>query len=117
VGAAIPGTIINFEIFGFLIGVGAIVAWKLLTGDINTHGLFDTGPQGTFSPARVQVLVANLGGAAWYLGLTMTNQDQSHMPDVPNDLLLLLGGSHVTYLGAKGADKLGWFRGILGFNQ
>jgi hypothetical protein len=111
------GTIISFEIFGFLVAAGAIVAWRLLTGGINTHGLFDTGPQGTFSPARVQVLLTTLGGAGWYLGLVMSNQDQSHMPDVPNALLLLMGASHVTYLAAKGADKLGWFSRILGFNQ
>jgi hypothetical protein len=112
-----PETIVRYELFAFLIAAAMIVAWKLLTGGINTRDLFNTGPAGAFSPARVQILLATLAGAGWYMGLVMTNPSTSHMPDVPNALLLLLGGSHVTYLGAKGADKLGWFRSLLGGNQ
>jgi hypothetical protein len=110
-------TILRYEMFGFLIAAASIVAWKLLTGAINTKGLFDTGTDGTFSPARMQMLLTTVAAGFWYLGLVMNNQDPSQMPDVPNTLLLPLGGSHVIYLGAKGADKLGWFRGLLGGTQ
>jgi hypothetical protein len=112
-----PETIVRYELFAFLIAVAMVVAWKLLTGGINTRDLFNTGAGGQFSPARVQILLATLAGAGWYLGLVMTNPHTSQMPDVPDSLLLLLGGSHVTYLGAKGADKLGWFRSLLGGDQ
>lgn len=107
-----PSTFVRAEIFIFLICAAAIVGWKLLTGEINTRGLFDTKSGRGNSPARVQMLLATLAGAGWYLGLVLNNPDPTRLPDVPNALLLLLGGSHLTYLGAKGADQLGWFASL-----
>ena len=107
-----PSIIVRAEIVIFLVCVAAIVGWKLLTGDINTHGLFNTKSGSGNSPARMQMLLATLAGASWYLGLVANNPDPTQLPDVPDALLLLLGGSHLTYLGAKGADQLGWFASL-----
>jgi hypothetical protein len=107
-----PSTIVRVEILFFLICAAAIVGWKLLTGEINTRGLFDTKSGSGNSPARMQMLLATLAGAGWYLGLVISNTDPTRLPDVPDALLLLLGGSHLTYLGAKGADQLGWFTSL-----
>ena len=64
-----PSTIVRAEILVFLICAAAIVGWKLLTGEINTSGLFDTKSGSGNSPARMQMLLATLAGAGWYLGL------------------------------------------------
>lgn len=105
-----------WEIAVFLAVLGVLVAWKLLTGGITTRGLLSTGRDGVHSPARVQLLLSTIGGAFWYLGLVASNPDPARLPDVPNTLLLGMGLSHIGYLAAKGADRLGWLRSLLGKN-
>jgi hypothetical protein len=99
---------IEFEVL--TIGLIAIVAFRLLTGAINTGGLlFDktvgkAGEQlGSFSPSRLQLLMLTLAVASYYL-FQIVNQlhcGQPGFPDIPQKYLLMLGGSHSLYLGGK----------------
>jgi hypothetical protein len=86
----------------FLFALLAIIALRLLTGDIRTRGLIQgrTATGSRFvSAGRVQLLIATLAAAAQYL--TQASQSQQKLPEVPREWLLLLGGSQVLYLGTK----------------
>lgn len=88
----------------FVGGLAAIVAHRLLTGQINTTGLFyGTKKDGTkyFSPERVQLMIFTLGVAMFYLNSVTENRTSGVLPDVPKEILALLGGSHAIYLGGK----------------
>jgi len=95
---------VKLIVFVFVGGLAAIVAHRLLTGQINTRGLFyGTKRDGTkyFSPERVQLLVFTLGTAMFYLNNVLQNRHTGMLPDVPPQTLALLGGSHALYLGSK----------------
>ena len=88
----------------FLGGLLAIVAFKLLAGRINTRGLLEdkkAGRTGNFSPGRLQLLIATLGGAAFYFSESVAAAETGAMPPVPDGLLLIVGVSNVAYLGGK----------------
>ena len=108
----------RIEIEVFLVALAMIVAFKLLTRTINTKGLLlektDSG-SARVSPARVQMLLVTLAGAA-YLISEVTNsihqgtaQFPLQFPALDNKLLLLLGGSHSIYLGGKLNSVFGLF--------
>lgn len=101
--------VVTFELWAFVGGLAFIVAFQLLTGQINTRGLLsDKSGQANISPSRVQLLTFTLAGAAYYFFhiVDQARIDPTRLPDVPNELLLLLGGSHLIYLGAKAASLL-----------
>jgi hypothetical protein len=99
---------LEFEVF--LIGLTAIVAYRLLTGAINTGGLlFDKTAEkageklGSYSPARLQLLMLTLAVASYYFSLMLSQLHSCEFgfPDIPQKYLLVLGGSHSLYLGGK----------------
>ena len=51
---------------------------------------------------RVQLLLLTVAGAFAYLAL-LPNADPGSLPAVPQELLLLFGGSASIYVGGKGA--------------
>ena len=79
----------------------AIVAFKLLIGQINVRGLLTDKEDGKFSPGRLQLLMATLGGALFYFVKIAGAADMDTLPPVPAELLLIVGGSNVGYLGGK----------------
>jgi len=100
----------QWEVTIFLGGLAAIIAFRLLTGGINTryllYGKTKTGSR-YFSPERVQLLLFTLGTAMFYLLQvinslkTATKGVPQPLPDISNETLALLGGSHMLYLGGK----------------
>src|SRR5262245_27618735 len=95
---------VKLEVFVFLGGLAVIIAYRLLTGQINTNYLlYGTKKDGTkyFSPERVQLLIFTLGTAMFYLNTVLENRASGVLPDVPSQTLVLLGGSHAIYLGGK----------------
>ena len=102
-------TILRFEIWFFIGSLVLLVVYKMLTGKINTTGLLhDKKDKQTagFSPARVQLLILTLFGAGYYLLLTVNNGYPTEFPEVPQELLALVGGSNLVYLGAKARSML-----------
>ncbi len=95
----------SFVIAAFLAALAAGVGIRLLTGGINTRGLFHgrrRGGRAYFSPERVQLLAVTLWTAANYV----TDALRVHsLPDVPPATLALLGGSHAIYLGGKAVAR------------
>lgn len=92
---------VQLEIWLILGGLALVVAYKMLTGRINMRGLLDDKAAGGLSPGRVQLLVLTLAGAGYYLLLTVENGHPTEFPEVPQELLALVGGSNLVYLGSK----------------
>src|SRR5271157_5920324 len=106
---------------GFILVLGfcGIVFWKLATGEISLDSLLygdarrdQQGRTRTyFSPGRLQMLMVTVISAGYFL--LQVIQDPTKLPDVPNSLLVGLGGSHAVYLGGKAqAMYLGTLRDL-----
>ena len=102
--------IIKWEIQAFIFALIALIAIKLLTGEINTNGLLHgriTGrPQEDnqdqyFSPERVQLLFFTIGAGFYYLQLVLNNPNPGTLPDVPQTWPAAIGGSNAIYLAGK----------------
>lgn len=98
---------IKWEIFILLCGLAGIIAVQLLTGRISLDGIFRADDGVQFSPARVQLMVATLGGALYYLSQVLTNPTPGTFPPVPQTWPMILGGSNLLYLGGKAYAR--WF--------
>lgn len=93
-------TFVRFEIWFLLLGLILVVSYQILTGKINLHGiLFEKNGGQKNSPVRVQLLLFTLTGAFYYFLQVLDNP--TGFPKVPQELLLILGGSNVVYLGGK----------------
>jgi hypothetical protein len=92
--------LITWEGLAFLLFLFGVVVVQLLTGQINLSGLLAKKEgDGSFSPERVQLLLATLATASQYLSKVL--QDPTQLPQVPNSWLLLYGSSHALYLGRR----------------
>ena len=93
--------LVIWETQALLFAFFAVLALKVLTGHINTSGLLmkKEGDR-SFSPERVQLLLATLAAASQYLAQVLKGHP-THLPDVPQNWILLLGGSHALYLGRR----------------
>jgi hypothetical protein len=91
-----------WEVKLFLGALIAIIAWKLLTGRINTRYLL-YGRRGDgkpyFSPERVQLLVTTIGVAIQYL--ISASHANGQMPKLPDGSLQIFGASNAVFLGGK----------------
>lgn len=96
---------LRMELTLWLVCLASLVAYGLLTGRINTHGLLADPFSGRFSSARAQLLMSTILSALYYINQAATASPGS-LPDLPPDLLLLLGGSHLIHLGTKAAPLL-----------
>ena len=79
----------------------AIIAFKLLAGQINVRGLLADKESGAFSPGRLQLLIVTIGGGLFYFYEIVGNAGSGALPAVPIELLLIVGSSNVGYLGGK----------------
>lgn len=94
------GNFISFEIWLFLVCLSSIVFYLILTMRINPKKLlFDKNQTGTYSWERVQLLVITLMGVLYYLIEVRDNPGK--VPQIPEELILILGGSNALYLGRK----------------
>jgi hypothetical protein len=88
-------------------GFWLVIVWKLLTGGIRLNQLLSgdrSNGDTYFSWGRAQFLAVSLFVAGQYL-LRVT-QDPSKLPDIPNGVLALLGGSAAVYAGEKAQAML-----------
>lgn len=100
-------TVARWEVGLFMAALAAIVVYQIVTGRINTRGLLsDKGKNGvvSFSPARLQLLMFTLATAAYLLSQVMK---LLAFPEIDPNVLVILGGSHALYLGAKSLPPSG----------
>jgi hypothetical protein len=94
--------LIAWEVLILLLALFGIVVIQILTGAINARGLLEgTTSNGSrfVSAGRVQLLIATGVAAVQYLSQVLDHPQV--FPDIPSSWLVLLGGSHVIYLGGK----------------
>jgi hypothetical protein len=98
-------TVLYYEMFFVLTALAATVAYRLLTGRINTAGLLRDKVSGrAISPGRLQLLVVTLVVAVYFVAQVV---EIRRLPVVPREFMLGLGGSHLIYLGGKAYAVLG----------
>lgn len=104
-------TVITFQMWFLLGALALIVGYKMLTGRINTSGLLEDKERRSLSPSRIQLLLFTFVGAGACLAAVpeMFEAAAPRLPEVPAELLLLLGGSQAVYLGGK--SYLKFFKG------
>ncbi len=101
-------SILDYEGWGFLCLLGAILAYRMLTGQINLGGLFlrkGGGNSNSVSPERIQLLLATLAMSANYV-TSVVNTANGRMPDVSPEWLYLMGGSSGIYVVGKALTML-----------
>lgn len=96
-------------IAGGLLWVGFLgaILFNIFNGKISLAGLLETkGPTGSasFSPARLQMLIATTVVAGQYLHAVTVNPLRDSLPALPPAAVAVLGGSHVVYLGGKAIE-------------
>ncbi len=96
---------IRYEIWVFLLGMVSAVVYQILTGKIKINGLFvEKNGSNKYSTVRVQLLFFTLMGAFYYLYQVLGNPTE--FPDISGELLLMMGGSNMAYLGGKSYSLL-----------
>jgi len=93
-----PASILEICLIGWLGAFAALIAYKFLTGQISTGGLLADQPGNGLQADRLQMLVGTIAGAAAYVGLAAK---AGGFPEVPDWMLMLLGGSQGIYLYGK----------------
>ena len=74
-----------------------LIGYRILTRRINVAGML-TVDGATYSPARLQLLIATVAGLATY---TATTLETHGFPEVADSLVWLFGLSHASYIGSK----------------
>ncbi len=101
----------RYETEFLLGGLAAVVAFQIITRRINTKGLLSNKEKGGegFSPARLQLLMFTFGVAFYVLGKVLSSiaAGTAALPNIDPNLLVVLGGSHALYLGAKALPTSG----------
>jgi|HubBroStandDraft_1064217.scaffolds.fasta_scaffold02679_13 hypothetical protein len=92
--------LVVWEVWAFSFALMSVLLVHALTGKLNLSALLmkKEGDR-SFSPERVQLLLATVVVATQYLA--QVRKDPSHLPEVSQNWLLLLGGSHALYLGRR----------------
>ena len=94
----------SWILFAFLGALAAIIAARLLSGEMNIAGLLRR-KGGTdkvdASPERVQLLLSTIAMAGTYMNQLLRHASSGQLPDIPDSWLGALGASHVLYMGTK----------------
>jgi hypothetical protein len=91
-------TFVRYEMFFMLGGLILIIGFRMVTGRINTAGLLRDKISRKMSAGRLQMLIATLIIAVYYVVMVLQTKE---LPALPREYLLALGGSHLLYLGGK----------------
>jgi hypothetical protein len=86
----------------FLLGLVALVLYRLLTGRIITRGLVLDPVTGEVSTIQIQNLLATLVGVATYAAAIGNHASPHEFPPVNLELLVLLGASNTLLVAGRG---------------
>jgi hypothetical protein len=103
--------LLSVVLLAWLAGLALAFIYALFNGEIQMNGLFATdvdndGIADEFHPERVQMLLISAVGIASYAFMAMDAALASKaalivLPDVPEELVMLLGASNSMYLTGK----------------
>ena len=95
-------TVVRYEMLFVLLGLAAVVGYRLITQQINVDGLLMDKTSGrAISPARIQMLMVTMGIAGYYLMMVLDAKNTSRLPDLPNETVMAFGASHSIFLLGK----------------
>ncbi len=99
--------VLAWEGNAFLILLGSMLVYRLLTRQIRLDGLLARtgGQDGEVSPERVQLLLATIAMCMRYV-MQVAHGSTGAMPDVDHNWLYLYGGSSGLYAAVKTALSL-----------
>jgi hypothetical protein len=105
-------TFVRYEVEFLLATLAAIILFQIVTGRIKTRGLLSDKAKNrvpSFSTARLQLLMFTLAGAAYVLSQVLNSvaSGTPKFPEIDPNLLVILGGSHALFLGAKSMTSTG----------
>ncbi len=104
-------TVLSVEAVLFLVLLPAVVCYQLMNREINAHALLTGIDDRGFSQTRLQLLALTLLAALVLMLQVLSNP--TRFPDIPQEVLLFLGGSQMFYLGGKSKRKLrSWLNSI-----
>ena len=89
----------GYEVIFLLFSLTGVVAYQLLTGKINLKGLLEDKEKGGLTLERVQLIAFTMISALYFI-LHVIN-DPSQFPTLPPEMVTLMGGSSLVYLGGK----------------
>ena len=92
-----PADFLKGFIAVWLAASGLLIGYRLLVGRINLAGVLTVDGE-SFSPSRLQLLVATVSGLAAYATASL---NAHAMVPVQNDLVALFALSHASYIGPK----------------
>ena len=95
--AMTPGSLLGMVLVAWVAAVAVLILYRILTARIPLAGLFTADGQ-SFSPERLQLFAMLLFALSAYVGMALQS---GKMPDLPEEVLLLLGGSNALYLAGK----------------
>jgi len=103
--------LLSVVLLAWLAGLALVFAYEMFNGAIQMNGLFSTdvdndGIADEFHPERVQMILISLFGLGGYALMAMDAATASTaaltvLPDVPEELVMLLGASNSMYLTGK----------------
>ncbi len=103
--------LLSIVLLAWLAGLALVIAFEMFNGAIQMNGLFSTdvdndGIADEFHPERVQLILISLFGLGGYALMAMDAALASKaalivLPDVPEELVMLLGASNSMYLTGK----------------
>ena len=94
-------TFIQVTSLTFLLFLALIIFYQMLAGQIHVHGILRDKHDGNFSAGRLQALIATFIVAGSYLLNIQFDSNTNSMPPVPEELLIIMGGSYSLYLIGK----------------
>ena len=102
--------VLQYFFIAWLAVLAGLVAIKILRGDINTNGLLHSPQSNRPDGERVASLATTLAIAGYYVIQTLGTPLESlydketgayFMPDLPEEALVVLGGSYSVYVTGK----------------
>lgn len=94
--------LVSLILFG---GLGGIIGVQLLTGQINSRGLFygfRRDGSRYLSPERIQLLLLTLAfGFQYVMKVAQLQSPTPELPPIESSWIALMGGSHAVYLTRK----------------
>jgi hypothetical protein len=93
--------VLKWVLGGWLALLAALIALRMLSGAMIISGLLRIEARAPFGFDRLQLVAVTLFFAAGYVVASLYRDPADGMADIPTPLLLILVGSHGTYLATK----------------
>lgn len=99
--------VLGLEAVALVYAMAALVAYRLLTSQINIRGLLlDKSGSGLVRPERVQLMITTIAVAGKFLVDAFTSKTPA-LPTVDSNWLYVLGGSSGIYVVRKTYERIG----------